>query len=87
MYPPEEFTNDALLKAFEQNAQYATEKVHETHFEMLMSSIKLLQSNDYTQNAQSYPLTTLEGNDLKDKVAELKKGKGLDWHKDNGMDM
>ncbi len=86
LYPPEEFTNDALLKAFEQNAQYATEKVHETHFEMLMSSIKLLQSNDYTQNAQSYPLTTLEGNDLKDKVAELKKGKGLEWDKDNGMD-
>lgn len=87
LYPPEKFTKESLLGAFEKNAQYAKEKANETHFEMLMSCIKLLQLQDYTQNAQSYPLTTLEGNDLKDMVAELKKGKGFDWDKNSGMEL
>jgi hypothetical protein len=87
LYPPEQFTKEALLKAFEKNAEYAKEKNQENTFEILLSSIKLLQSQDHSNNAAHYPLSTLEGNDLKDKVAEIKKGKGMDWDKDNGMDM
>jgi len=87
LYPPEHFTKEALLSAFEKNAKYAKEKKQENTIEMLLSSIKLLQSQDHSNNATHYPLSILEGNDLKDKIAELKKGKGMDWDKDNGMDM
>ncbi|MDA3845321.1 MAG: relaxase/mobilization nuclease domain-containing protein [Vallitaleaceae bacterium] len=87
LYPPEQFTKEALQKAFDQNAQYSKEKAYETSFEILLSSIKLLQSYDHSETAKNFPISTLEGNNLKDKVAELKKGKGLDWDKDNGMEM
>ncbi len=87
LYPPEHFTKEALLAAFEKNVQYAKERKQQNTFELLLSSIKLLQKNDHSINATHYPLSTLEGNDLKDKIAELKKGKGLDWDKESGMDM
>jgi hypothetical protein len=87
LYPPEQFTKEALLDAFDKNGKYTKEKKQENTIEILLSSIKLLQSQDHSNNATHHPLSTLEGNDLKDKVAELKKGKGLDWNKDNGMDM
>jgi hypothetical protein len=87
LYPPEQFTKEALLNAFEKNAQYAKERKQENSIELLLSSIKLLQITDHSQNAKNYPLSTLEGNDLKDKIAESKKGKGLDWDKETGMDM
>lgn len=87
LYPPEHFTKEALLAAFEKNVQYAKERKQQNTFELLLSSIKLLQMNDHSISATHYPLSTLEGNDLKDKIAELKKGKGLDWDKESGMDM
>lgn len=87
LYPPEHYTKEALLDAFDKNARYVKETKQHNTIEALLSSIKLLQMEDYTPNATHYPLSTLEGNDLKDKIAELKKGKGLDWEKESGMDM
>lgn len=87
LYPPEHFTKEALLKAFEKNTQYAKEHKQENTIEILLSSIKLLQIQDHSSNARHYPLSTLEGDDLKDKIAEIKKGKGMDWDKQTGMDM
>lgn len=87
LYPPEHFTKEALLSAFEKNAQFAKEQKHQSAIEGLLSSIKLLQMEDHSPNATHYPLSTLEGNDLRDKIAELKKGKGLEWDKQTGMDM
>jgi hypothetical protein len=87
LYPPEHYTKEALLDAFDKNAKYAKETKQHNTIEALLSSIKLLQMEDHTPNATHYPLSTLEGNDLKDKIAELKKGKGLDWDKESGMDM
>ena len=87
LYPPEHFTKEALLDAFDKNARYAKEQKQHNAIEALISSIKLLQMEDHSTNATHYPLSTLEGNDLKDKIAELKKGKGMDWDKESGMDM
>lgn len=87
LYPPEKFTKEALLEAFERNEKYAKERKDEDRFELLLSSIRLLQSQDTSTNASNYPLSTLEGDALKDEIAELKKGKGFDWSKTNGMEM
>lgn len=87
LYPPEHFTKESLISAFEKNAQFTKEQKQHSAIEALLSSIKLLQMDDHSTNATNYPLSTLEGNDLKDKIAELKKGKGLDWDKEKGMDM
>jgi hypothetical protein len=87
LYPPERFTKEALLDAFDKNAKYVKEQKQHNTIEALLSSIKVLQMEDHSTNATHYPLSTLEGNDLKDKIAELKKGKGLDWDKESGMDM
>jgi hypothetical protein len=87
LYPPEHFTKEALLKAFEINAQKSKERISENQFELLLSIIKLLQINDSSDQARNFPLTTLEGDALKNKIAENKKGKGLDWDKNSGEEM
>lgn len=87
LYPPEHFTKESLLKAFEINAQKSKERISENQFELLLSTIKLLQINDTSDQARNFPLTTLEGDALKNKIAENKKGKGLDWDKNSGEEM
>lgn len=87
LYPPEHFTKEALLKAFEINAQKSKERISQNQFELLLSTIKLLQINDTADQARNFPLTTLEGDALKNKIAENKKGKGLDWDKNSGEEM
>ena len=86
LYPPEHFTKEALLKAFELNHQRDKEVKSKNTFELLLSSIKLLQMEDPSEGAQTYPLTTLEGDDLLEKVAENKKGKGFDWDKEESYE-
>lgn len=87
LYPPEHFTKEALIKAFELNAQKAHEKKEQDTIEMLLSTIKLLQMNDCSEQARKCPLTVLEGEALKDKIAELKKGKGFDWNKESDYEI
>jgi len=87
LYPPEHFTKEALLKAFDLNNQKADEWKVKNQMEMLLSAIQLIKSNDHYDMGKKYPLTTLEGESLKDEIAELKKGKGLDWDKANGNEL
>jgi hypothetical protein len=86
LYPPEHFTKEALLKAFEINSQKSKENTNYNRIEILLSTIKLLQINDSSNHARQYPLTTLEGDSLNDDIAELKKGKGFDWDKETGIE-
>lgn len=83
LYPPEKFTKEALVKAFDLNQQKADEKTIKNRVEILLSAIQLLQANNPSEAAKHYPLTILEGESLKDEMAELKKGKGLDWEKES----
>lgn len=87
LYPPEHFTKEALLKAFEMNNQKAKERASENTFEMLLSMIKVLETKDTTIRAKHFPLTTLEGDALKNKIAEMKKGCGFDWDKESGEEL
>jgi len=86
LYPPEHFTKEALLKAFEINSQKSKENINYNRIEILLSTIKLLQLNDSSDHAKQYPLATLEGDSLNDEIAELKKGKGFDWDKETGIE-
>jgi len=87
LYPPEHFTKEALLKAFEMNKQKAKKRASENTFEMLLSMIKVLETKDTTVRAKHFPLTTLEGDALKNKIAEMKKGCGFDWDKESGEEL
>ena len=77
LYPPEQFTKEALLKAFEMNQNRADKQALDNRFELLLSAIKLMEHNHDVADGKLHPFTRLEGESLKDEIAELKKGKGF----------
>ncbi|GAA0778445.1 hypothetical protein GCM10008908_35400 [Clostridium subterminale] len=42
LYPPEQFTKEALIKAFELNEQQATKKQLQAKMKLLLSAIQML---------------------------------------------
>lgn len=84
LYPPEKFTKEALIKAFEINEQQGTRKQLQTRMELLLSAIQML-SKEERNNQGHYPLTALEGQARKERVIEESKGRGLDWENGKGM--
>lgn len=85
LYPPEQFTKEALIKAFELNKQQADKKQLEAKMELLLTVIEMI-SNDKSNNYKSHlPLTALEGRAKKERAIEEAKGRGLDWENGKGM--
>lgn len=84
---PESYTKEALLKAFDLNEQRMEKRNLDNKMELLLLSVKLLESHPEFESNHGFPLTRLEGEGLKNKIAELKKGKGLDWDKESGQEM
>ncbi|PKM56027.1 MAG: relaxase [Firmicutes bacterium HGW-Firmicutes-5] len=87
LYPPEQFTKDALLKAFELNRQRMDANISKSKMEMLLSAVQLVKVDDHFDTGKNFPLATLEGQALKDEMAEIKKGKGFNWDKENDNSM
>lgn len=87
LYPPENFTKEALLKSFELNNQRANDKQLKDRMELVLSAICLFKASPHNDAVKNYPLSALEGESLKDEKAELKKGKGLDWDKESDREM
>jgi hypothetical protein len=87
LYPPEHFTKEALLKAFELNSQRMDAKISRNKMEMLLSAVQLVKMDTPLNNSKNYPLSTLEGEALKEKIEESKKGKGLNWDKESENSM
>lgn len=86
LYPPEKFTKENLLKTFELNEKYQDKRLLRNRMELLVSSIYML-SKSTSSNQSNYPLTLLKnrelkGDALKERIAELKKGRGLNWDKE-----
>lgn len=79
LYPPEHFTKEALLKAFELNEQNADKKQLQAQMELLLSTLHALSEDDNRQN-KHYPLTALEGQAKKERAIEEAKGRGGDWN-------
>lgn len=79
LYPPEQFTKEALLKAFELNKQKADKKQLEAKMELVLTALEMI-SNDKSNNYNFHlPLTALEGQARKEKAIEETKGRGLNW--------
>ncbi|GKX31394.1 mobilisation protein [Vallitalea longa] len=83
LYPPEKYTKENLLKTFKLNKRYQNKKLLHNRMELLFSAIYILSKSDNTNN-QNYPLTylrnkELKGDALKERIAELQKGRGLNW--------
>ena len=87
LYPPEHFTKEALLKAFELNSQRMDAKLSRNKMEVLLSAVQLVKMDDPLDTGKNYPLSTLEGEALKEKIEESKKGKGLNWDKESENSM
>jgi len=87
LYPPEQFTKEALLKAFELNGQRMDSKIAKSKMEMLLSAVQLVKTDNDFDTGKNFPLSTLEGQALKDERAEMKKGKGFNWDKETENSM
>lgn len=85
LYPPEQFTKEALLKAFELNEQQDTKKQLQTRMELLLSAIQMLSKEERNNNQGRYPLTALEGQARKERAIEETKGRSLNWEDGKGM--
>lgn len=81
IYPPEIFTKEALLKAFELNEQNADKKQLQAQMELLLSALHALTKNENRQN-RNYPLTALEGQAKKERAIEEAKGR---WGRVGGI--
>ena len=87
LYPPEQFTKEALFKAFELNRQKEDKKQLEARMELLLTAIEMI-SKDNSNNFNYYlPLTALEGQAKKERAIEEAKGRGLDWKKSNDQEI
>lgn len=84
LYPPEQFTKEALEKRFELNEQQLEKHVADTKFESLLSTIKLFQNNHNEADSSNnrYPLSGIESTSKKDYIADVKKNAGLNWGKE-----
>lgn len=79
LYPPEQFTKEALLKAFELNKQRDDKKQIEARMELLLTAIQMISDDDNYNKNIHLPLTVLEGQAKKERAIEEAKGRGLEW--------
>lgn len=82
LYPPEQFTKEALNKAFELNEQQVPKKQLKAKMELLLSAIQMLSKEDTNYNQGHYLLTAFEGQARKERAIEEAKGRGLNWERD-----
>lgn len=80
LYPPERFTKENLLKTFEINKRYQGEKEMGERMEFVRAFVATLDDCNDACVGNRFPLTELEGQALKDRIIENKKGRGLDWN-------
>ena len=79
LYPPEQFTKEELLKAFELNEQKADKKQLQLRMELLLTAIQMLSRDDNSHYNSHLPLIALEGQARKERAIEEAKGRGLDF--------
>lgn len=85
LFPKEKFSRQGILDRLEQNEARMSEFEANEKMNLLLSAIRKIDSEDYdskgSKNAKSFPLSHLEGQALKEKLNEQKKGLGFDWSK------
>jgi hypothetical protein len=92
LYPPENYTKEALLKRFELNKQYQNRQKefqekqkeyqkkqdNENKKQLALQTLKMILDNPRLQNYKE-PKDKLQGRALKEEMLEQSKGKGFDW--------
>lgn len=81
LYPPKQFTKEALLKAFSLNEQKADKEQLQLRIQLLLEVIQKLSKDDNNHYNSHLPLTALEGEARKERAIEEAKGRGMDWDK------
>lgn len=84
LYPPENFTKEMIEKRLSLNKQFANKRELENAMYFLIEAINSI-CKEPDNHSKQYPLTTLEGQALKEKIIEESKGKGLDWNTKEGQ--
>lgn len=83
----EKFSKENMLKALELNKQYADRRVIQARMELLLETISLfMRRNKKNSGKKHYPLSSLEGQALKEKAIEMR-SRGLDWDKEGDQEM
>lgn len=77
--PTDQFTKEALIKAFKLNKQKSDEKQLEARIELLLTAIKMISKNTGNNYNSLLLLTALEGQAKKERAIEETKGRGLNW--------
>jgi len=82
------YAKENLLKTIEDNKQYIDRRIAHARMELSLELINFLSHRSIrNDNKKRYPLSAaLEGQALKDKLAEEKLGESLDWDKGEGYE-
>ncbi|MCG8538601.1 MAG: relaxase/mobilization nuclease domain-containing protein [Clostridia bacterium] len=84
LYKADELTKEKIQSRLELNARYANKRELQQRMDNILNAVAILlssRSNNQgnSKNHKDYPLSKLEGDTLIERIAELKKGRGLDW--------
>ena len=84
LYKADEVTKGKIENRLQLNARYADKRELQQRMNNVLNAVALLlspKSNNEknSKNHKNYPLSKLEGDALIERIAELKKGRGLDW--------
>ena len=83
----EKFSKDNMLKVLENNKQYANHRKLHSRMDLLLETIYFFLKQNRNHNFNHhYPLSTLEGQALKEKAIEMQ-STSLDWDKGSGYEI
>jgi len=81
LYPSKKYTKENLNETFEINKKRADMWRERQKFQLLLSALKMMSQDENDKSNNRFPLSKLEGQDLKEYWLEQAKGEGLDWEK------
>lgn len=84
LYKADELTKEKIENRLQLNARYADKRELQQRINNVLNAVTLLlsQKSNNQGNSKShknYPLSKFEGDALIERIAELKKGRGIDW--------
>ena len=91
LYKADELTKEKIENRLQLNARYADKRELQQRMNNVLNAVALLLSlkpnnQRNSKNHKDYPLSKLEGDALIERIAELKKGRGLDWDNQHNND-
>ena len=82
LYPPERFTKENMEKVFEKNRMYMDKRERKEKWDLFVNVLSLLTSNPKKNFNPKLPLTSLEGEALKEYMLLHENEGEIDWKSD-----